>query len=314
MPNTKELEPITQENALVIFTGEKLDDYLKAIQEDVENFVGNVETATGRKQIASKAYSIAKEKTNIDTVGKALVVEWKEKAKLVDASRKKARDFLDSLKEIVREPLTNWEIAEEKRKEAEALAKEILDAHEEALSEDDFFNRQKEIERKEAEFKAAEDARIAKENEEREAKEEKELLEREKKERIKYEAKVKKEAIEAAELEKQEAIKRVENEATEKIEAEKQAKIKIENDAKEAAIKAEAEKYEAVQLALKKEETRKVEEKRKADTKAKHHAHQKKINREALESYLAEGVELEEAKKNITMIAQHKIKNITINY
>ena len=169
--STKELVTLTSENALEVFTGEKLDDYLKTIQEDAENFVGSVETATGRKQIASKAYNIAQEKIKIDSIGKALVADWKEKAKLVDASRKKSRDFLDDLKEMVREPLTNWEIAEKKRIAEDELAKEVVKCWESALSEDDLFNRQKEVERKEAELKAIEEEKLAKERAEQEEKE-----------------------------------------------------------------------------------------------------------------------------------------------
>ena len=37
------LAPINNENALEVFTSDKLDDYLKAIEEDALNFVGDTE-------------------------------------------------------------------------------------------------------------------------------------------------------------------------------------------------------------------------------------------------------------------------------
>ena len=307
--------PITIENALEVFTGEKLDDYLKAIQDDAENFVGSVETDKGRKQIASKAYSIARKKTEIDAVGKALVAEWKSKSDLVDSARKKARDFLDDLKERISEPLDSWKKAEKARKEAEDLEKQILEAYEDATKENKLFDRQKEIERKEAELKAIEDAKA-----------EKEAKEKAEKERAERELRIAKEAKEQAE---REAAEKIEAAKREKIEAETRAKLaqeQAERDKKEALERAEREKKEAAEAAKNKEIARQAEEKRQAEAKAKiereaeekrakNLAHQKKINREALEDIMMELQCTEETgKKIICLIGKNKIRNITINY
>ena len=316
METTTALVTITKENAFEVFTGENLDDYLRAIQEDAESFVGNVETATGRKQIASKAYSIAQEKIKIDDVRKALVADWKNKAKLVDAAGKKARDFLDALKERVREPLTQYEVAEEARIKAEQLAIEIEMDWKSAISEDDLYNRQKEIERKEAELRAIEDAKA-----EREAKEKAE------KERAERELIIAREAKEQAE---REAAEKIEAAKREKVEAETRAKLaqeQAERDKKEALERAEREKKEAIEAAKNKEIARQAEEKRIADEIAKANreddeklakniAHQRKINREALED-LMKGLPCTTKDigiKIICLIGKNKIRHITINY
>ena len=313
---TTELVPITKVNALEIFTTSKLDDYLKAIQDDAENFVGSVETDKGRKQIASKAYGISQEKVRIDKFRKALVAELKELPVKIDKEGKKSRDFLDALAERVREPLTNWEIAEKARKEAEELAKQILEAYEDATKENELFDRQKEIERKEAELKAIEDAKA-----------EKEAKEKAEKERAERELTIAREAKEQAE---REAAEKIEAAKRKKIEAETRAKLaqeQAERDKKEALERAEREKKEAIEAAKNKEIARQAEEKRIADEIAKANreddeklakniAHQRKINREALED-LMKGLPCTTKDigiKIICLIGKNKIRHITINY
>jgi colicin import membrane protein len=116
------LIPLESVNAVEIFTGAKLDDLLLQIRTEVATIVPDVLTAGGRKEIASLAYKVARSKTTIDDAGKTLVAEWKAKSAQVDASRKKARDYLDTLKDEVRKPLDDWE-AEQARIEQEAAAR-----------------------------------------------------------------------------------------------------------------------------------------------------------------------------------------------
>ena len=300
---SNELIVINNENALEVFTGEKLDDFLKAIEEDALNFVGDIETATGRKQIASKAHSIAKEKVRIDNVGKTLVEEWKKKSKLVDISRKKSRDFLDDLKVKVRQPLTEWEEEQERIEQEKREREEMLIAWEEAIKENELWEREKEIKRKEEEQRRIE--------EEKRQKEEAERLE---KERIARERRI-----------AQEAKEKAEREAQEKIEAAERAKKEAEDKAKADKERDEREKQEAIEQAKREEADRIAEEQRKkdaeeqrkkeeADRKAKHHAHIKKINREALEDLVKNGFDEEIGKKIITLIAKKKIRNLYIGY
>lgn len=102
-------------NALDVFTSEGVDPILEAINKEIERFDADVTTSKGRKEIASMANKIARTKTFLDGAGKELVSEWKEKAKIVDGSRKKIRDTLDKWKDGVRAPLTEWENNEKAR-------------------------------------------------------------------------------------------------------------------------------------------------------------------------------------------------------
>lgn len=352
--NENALAIIESINPVEVFTSDKLDDLLRDIEAKYTNHGHTIETAAGRKAIASTAYEVARSKTRLDDLGKALVADWKEKSRRVDESRKKARDFLDDLKDRVRAPLTEWEAAEAARIEQERLEKEFNDAHEAALIENDLFNRRREIERKEAELARQEEERLAKEQADREAKEAEERRIKEEQERKDREERIAREAAERAQKEaeaKAEAKAKAEREAIEcrerkaaekarlekeRYEREKQAAIdaaaKAERDRiaaeerakieKEMAVKAAEEK--ARQEAERKERDRLAKEaaekaeiaraKAEADKIAANKAHQKKRNNEALECFTANGIDCEVAKNVIKLIASGKIKHIIIHY
>jgi len=115
------------ENALIIaetldpvkvFTGGGLSAVLDEIRKKVDEFEPDLSTGTSRKEIASMARKVSSSKALIDGLGKSLVAEWKKKAKSVDVVRKEARDFLDQLRDEVREPLSKWEAEEELKDQA----------------------------------------------------------------------------------------------------------------------------------------------------------------------------------------------------
>lgn len=78
----------------------------------------DVSTLKGRTSIAGTAYKVARSKTYLDGLGKALVAEIKQQAAAVDAERKYIRDTLDELRDSIRKPLDEWEEADEARKAA----------------------------------------------------------------------------------------------------------------------------------------------------------------------------------------------------
>ncbi|MDX9896843.1 MAG: hypothetical protein RBS34_15445, partial [Desulfofustis sp.] len=114
----QQLEIITtqQLDLAVFFNGDNsLDRLLDRIEQEALSLVPDVSTAKGRGEIKSLAYKVAQSKTALDNAGKQLVAEAKQKLAAVDAERKKARDRLDALKAQVRQPLTEWEQAEDRR-------------------------------------------------------------------------------------------------------------------------------------------------------------------------------------------------------
>ena len=303
-----------KQQAVAIFTGEKLDTFLKEIESDALNFVADVQTNDGRKQIASVAHSVAKKKVKIDELGKELVMGWKKKALLVDQARKKSRDFLEDLKDRVREPLTLWELAEARRIQDEKNLAELTEAMDEAEKEDAIFNREKEIERKEVELQRQEDERL-----------EKERLKKEKLEIVRREKQI---AEQARLLAEKEAAIKIEAEKRARIEAELKAELsKVEamarhlEEIENAKIQAEIEKQNAIEkerrIVYQKEQIKvqkQLEVKAIAEQKAANLEHRRRINKAALASFVKEGIQEDEAKNIIFLIASNKIKNISINY
>ena len=85
------------------------------IKAKVAEFELDISTELGRKQVASVARRIASSKTLMDDAGKRHVAQIKAQASAIDAERKWMRDELDSLKEQVRKPLTDWEEKQKQR-------------------------------------------------------------------------------------------------------------------------------------------------------------------------------------------------------
>lgn len=299
----KTLATLEKIEPIELFTTENaIEDVLSRIEGEV-TFFTDCKTPLGRKNIASMAYKVSRSKTILDKLGKTLVAEWKQKAKKVDNSRKKAREYLDDLRDRVREPLNEWEKAEEERIAAEKLREEIEAAEIEAHNENDLFNRQLAIEKKEAEI-----ARI--EEEKRQA----DLKEKQKQEQIEREAAIRSQAIKEAEekaiREKAEAEQRV---AREKQLAEERI-IREKIEAEQRIKAAEQKAVRAKQLA-EEELRRKQEEKRIAREKvAANKQHREKIFYEAFSSFVFEGISEELTEKVLALIDNRKIQNVTINY
>ena len=306
----KELLVPIKLSVIDLFKNKGLDKILSAVKDKVDAFESDVTTDEGRKEIASFSYKIARTKTTLDDMGKELVSKQKEELKLVDAERKRARDFLDAEKIRARKPLTDYEEAEATTMEARRLQELFNLDYEEALSMDDLLTREREVKRKEAEFE-----RIAEEQRQKEesARLEKERIEREK--RIKDEAA--REAARKFERERLESLKR-EQDAKEALEQAERDKI-------EAARQAEIDKQAAVELAKRQAEERAriekldadrkaAELKTKTDKKAANKRHQECVNLKAFDGLIEIGIKTEDARKIITAIAQGKIPGVTINY
>lgn len=107
------IEPTT---AVALFTeGQGVAELLADIRQKATSLVPDITTPKGRKEIASVAHAVARTKTYLDGLGKELTDQYKEIPKRIDANRKTLRDTLDTLKDEVRAPLTQYEAAEEAR-------------------------------------------------------------------------------------------------------------------------------------------------------------------------------------------------------
>ncbi|MCF1502160.1 hypothetical protein L0F51_00065 [Afifella sp. H1R] len=103
---------------LVLIDSEKFEVFYAEILREVEAFVADTSTPSGRKAIGSLAYKVARTKTAIDDAGKRLNEEARQRINKVDESRRHVRARLDALRDQVRQPLTEWEEAEKARIEA----------------------------------------------------------------------------------------------------------------------------------------------------------------------------------------------------
>lgn len=330
---SNELIVIEEKNALTVFTQDNgLDEIIKQVEMEIATFEHDLSTGAGRKRTASLANQVARTKTYLDGLGKELVSDWKQKAKVVDANRKAMRDSLDELKVIARKPLTEWE-DEQKRIEAEEAARlaaeklreEVERDHEMALLMNAEFDRKAEEERisaeraeqerlaKEAQERAEREARIAqeaKEKAEREAAEREEKLKREAAEAAERAERERKEAQEREEQAKREAIAAEERRKLEAKQAEErriEAEAKAKRDAEEAAERARQAEIQRQQE--EQERQRKEQEAREANKR-----HIGSIRKAAKESLMAIGLDEEKSKEIVMAIHNGQIANVKINY
>jgi colicin import membrane protein len=292
----KQLITIESTHALAIFTEQsRLNEVLTSIKMKIKSIVPDVYSEKGRKEIASMAYSVARTKTYLDSIGKDLVDQYKELPKKIDSGRKFARDALDSLRDEVREPLTLWE----KEQEALRLREKISLDHGIALEmHADWLNRRAEQLELE-ELRRKEKERLIKEQAEREA------VERAEKEIQRMKLQHERAMVEqqrklaAAELE----AKRAEERKVEAIEAEKrrsaeQARIILEKQKRDKEYREEQERLEE-------EHRQKL---------LNDQAHIKKIHDEIIEDLMEMGYEKCSSEAILLAIVNKKIRHLSINY
>ncbi len=336
---------VPEENALSLFTTDKgLDPLLKQVFDAIDGFVPDIETAKGRKEIASMAHKVSKSKTAIDSVGKTLVSKLKEQPKLVDAERKRVRDLLDDLRDKVRKPLTDWEEKEDQRIEKiksiiESFSqyKDLLAINSLTLYQADIligdldafvvdeslceFREEAEQKLKLAKLELAEIRRKLKSEDDARIKAENERLEVERKAQEEREKQIALEAEQRAKVEAEQAAAKVKAESERKEREAKEAAEKRELELKLAKEQAEREKLEAEQRAKMAEEeaARKVEAEKQAAIQAEAAReadvkHRTKINNECLRDLIKIGLDEEIGKKIITAICKGGISHVSISY
>lgn len=341
-----------QKNPVALFTDPKIySEFYQRIKDAVSEHEPDVSTDKGRRAIASLAFRVTKSKTTLDKAGLALTSTWRDQIKAVNESRFKMVEELDALAEEVRKPLTDWETAEDERKERidetirsfEAAAviveedtAETVEARgrEVVATELDADTLQERLD----EVQAAKDRAIAAllRARDRLRQEEADRVELEKlraaeAERIEAERaeREKREAEEAAERER----KRAEDEKRKAEEAEAQRLKEAEERAAQAA-REEAEKLHKEQLAAESARAAKAEqeardaaerERQRAETeqaeaaaiaaREKDKAHRRKLAGEAKED-LMELCKLDEdtARKVVLAVASDSVSNIQFVY
>ena len=111
------IDDISTDNAPAIYVAGGLGQFFEAVKAEVTGEVPNLTTVKGRARIASLAATVSKSKKAVETPGRDYLKRLKEMPKVVEAE---LRDFvikMDSLRDTTRQPLTDWENAEQARKD-----------------------------------------------------------------------------------------------------------------------------------------------------------------------------------------------------
>lgn len=333
---TQELIEIKPETTLDVFTKPGgLDPYLKKIRVQIDAFVPIMDTKAGREEIKSFATKVAKSKTYLEGVGKILADEQKDIPKRIDTARKKMRETLDAWRDEVRQPVTDWEEAEDARieKHSSIIAHIVAMAqHMDGRSAEELKGclaavetqpvgpECEEFESEYARTKAVSIAALA------------DAIAK----RDKYEAEqaelvaLRKEAEVRAARDRDDAIRK-EAAAQAIIQAEAKAKAdrergeheaKAERDAaerrelalKQAAEAAEQRATDAIASAKRDQEAQAAHEKAEADRREANKQHCATVNRAAVKGLVDGGIAEDLAKIVITLVARKAIPHVTITY
>ncbi|NIG20578.1 hypothetical protein F3J37_18035 [Pantoea sp. Al-1710] len=260
---------IKPEQAPALYVPNGLNAYLDEIRNSV-NEVPDLSTAKGRARVASLAAQVSRSKTAIEKPGRDYLKRLKELPKEVEAELRRFVSECDAIRDETRRPLTEWEQAEDERKQAlqqrladlRALADVIDDAGnyltytdiQARLSEAKSVTLDDSWQEIATEAGVAKDATVqkleaavivAKQREDQAAELERLRKEAEEKARRDHEEKLKQEAAEAARREAEQKAQ-IEREEAARREAELKAKAeKAERDRIEAQERAEREAREA---------------------------------------------------------------------
>jgi len=343
-----DIATVVEANPVMVLTDVKTyEQFYAYIKAEIAASEPDASTETGRKKIKSLAYRITRSKTAIDDAGKSRTEEARKLINEVNAQRKKVREELEELAAEARQPVTEWERAEDERIEAVAeffdkvrLYKTIGHGEDASSIRDRIdavsrmtidpailMDRTEEAESTQADvreflthaheaaLKAEADARELqqlRQREEARLKAEREAAEKAERDRL---------AKEAADRAAEEA-KRREEAAAERARAEEkrlaeEAIAKAEREKQAAIAKAEAEKLALIREHERKEAARKAEEDRAAAEQAKREAnkkHRDKLTKEAEAAIREIGIHQDYASLLVAAIIDGKIPNVEMRF
>lgn len=111
------IDDISADNAPAIYVAGGLGQFFDAVKAEVTGEVPDLTTVKGRARIASLAATVSKSKKAVETPGRDYLKRLKEMPKMVEAELREFVTKMDSLRDTTRQPLTDWEEAEQARKD-----------------------------------------------------------------------------------------------------------------------------------------------------------------------------------------------------
>lgn len=109
------IEQIDESNAPAIYVAGGLNKFFEAVKAEVTGEVPDLSTAKGRARIASLAAAVSKSKTAVEKPGRDYLKRLKEMPKIVEAELREFTQGMDALRDATRQPLTDWEKANDER-------------------------------------------------------------------------------------------------------------------------------------------------------------------------------------------------------
>lgn len=111
------IDDISADNAPAIYVAGGLGQFFDAVKAEVTGEVPDLTTVKGRARIASLAATVSKSKKAVETPGRDYLKRLKEMPKVVEAELREFVTKMDELRDTTRQPLTEWENAEQARKD-----------------------------------------------------------------------------------------------------------------------------------------------------------------------------------------------------
>lgn len=352
---TTELVTLPEQKSALDFYAKPngLDVFIEQIKNKVLGTVYDITTQKGRDECRSDAAKVGRSKTAIEKLGKALSAEYKEIPKKIDAERRRAFDELEALQKQVRQPLTEWEEAEQERqakhrwnidwfdgqveyaRDGDAdkiravlsdVSARIVDEYWEEFEAEAHRAKARALDcltqalaaREKYEAEQAELAELRHKQAEQERKDREAEIARQAAEKAKADAEAKAQAERDAaakrEADIQAAAERAEREKLEAIERQKQAEARAEAE----KLASERRAKEAAEAARQAEIARQEQEKAQAEEERRQREadreHMAFINRAAMQALISNGLPEDCAKQAIVLIAKGVIPNVSINY
>lgn len=111
------IDDISADNAPAIYVAGGLGQFFEAVKAEVTGEVPDLTTVKGRARIASLAATVSKSKKAVETPGRDYLKRLKEMPKVVEAELREFVTKMDNLRDATRQPLTDWEDADQARKD-----------------------------------------------------------------------------------------------------------------------------------------------------------------------------------------------------
>jgi phage-related minor tail protein len=120
------IDDISDENAPAIYVAGGLGRFVDAVKAQVVGEVPDLTTRKGRERIASLAATVSKSKSAVEKPGRDYLRRLKEMPKVVEAELREFVIKMDTLRDQVRQPLTDWQTAEDARVDGHNAAMERI--------------------------------------------------------------------------------------------------------------------------------------------------------------------------------------------